>query len=158
MERLSPVFSFGGVLGDSFTTLEAVVALGGAGALTTAFAGGVFETGTFTGALVAALAFAGTTLAGAAFLTLFTGCLTLVLIFFAGATFFAIFGAALMGLLVGAAFAGAFLAPVEDLTGFPEVFRDGVGLEIFFNGTQLKPKSRAWKVRRSLPSGQVSPY
>lgn len=144
---------------DSFTALEAVAVLEAAGAvLTTAFAGGVFETGTLIGALVVAFAFAGAFLAGAAFLTLLAGCLTLVLLFCGGATFFAIFGAALVGLLVGAAFAGAFLAPVEDLTGFPEVFRDGVGLEIFFNGTQLKPKSRAWKVRRSLPSGQVSPY
>jgi hypothetical protein len=57
-----------------------------------------------------------------------------------------------------ASFSGTFLAPVEGLTDLPEGFRDGEGLEFFFNGTQLEPKSRAWKVRRSLPSGQVSPY
>ena len=51
--------------------------------------------------------------------------------------------AVFLTVLTEVALAGAFLTPVEGFTDFPEDFRDGVGLEIFFNGTQFWPKSRA---------------
>jgi hypothetical protein len=47
--------------------------------------------------------------------------------------------------------AGALEATAGDFTDLPEDFRDREGLEIFFNGAQVRPKSRAWKDRRSLP-------
>ena len=95
--------------------------------------------------------FAGTALA------LGAGCLAFPAV---GFTLFATFfgaevgflaGATLFGLLCGRGlmsfFAGGLEAPEEGFTGFPEGFRDGEGLEIFFNGTRVMPKTRARKDR-----------
>ena len=49
--------------------------------------------------------------------------------------------------LAAAFLAGAFLTAGVGLTDFPEGFRDGEGLDFFFNVAQLVPKSRARKVR-----------
>jgi hypothetical protein len=53
-------------------------------------------------------------------------------------------------------FGAAFLATVAFLTGFPEGFRVGEGLEDFFNGAKLVPKSRARKDPLSFAEGQGS--
>jgi hypothetical protein len=70
--------------------------------------------------------------------------------FLAGSGFFtATFKAGLEGFFsLGAGFfTGAFLTEGVGLTGFPEGFRDEEGLDFFFNGAQLVPKSRARKDR-----------
>ena len=54
---------------------------------------------------------------------------------------------AFKGSVCFASFSGGLEPPCEDLAGFPEDFRDGEVLEIFFNGSQVKPKSRARKDR-----------
>ena len=98
----------------------------GAGFLAAAFLAGAFLT---TGAGLER-GFLATFLAGSGFLT-------------------AAFGAGLVGLasLSAGFFAGAFLTAGVGLTDFPEGFRDGEGLDFFFNVAQLVPKSRARKVR-----------
>jgi hypothetical protein len=67
-------------------------------------------------------------------------------VFLAGAGFLAGLAAGLTPLR-GGFLAGAFLAAGAALTGFPEGFRDGEGLDVFFNGSRVKPKSRARKDR-----------
>jgi hypothetical protein len=70
--------------------------------------------------------------------------------FLAGAAFLTALAAGLFAgaFLARAGFlAGAFLAEAEGFTDFPEGFRDGEGLDFFFNGAQVKPKSRARKDR-----------
>ena len=70
--------------------------------------------------------------------------------FLAGSGFLtAAFAAGLDGFFsLGAGFfTGAFLAEGDGLTGLPEGFRDEEGLDFFFNGAQLVPKSRARKDR-----------
>jgi len=78
----------------------------------------------------------------------------------AGADFLA--GAPLFVLLCGRGLmiflAGGLEAPEEGFTGFPEGFRDGEGLEIFFNGTRVMPMTRARKDRSSKLSGQAPLY
>jgi hypothetical protein len=110
----------------------------GSAALTGAFAGVLDEAlaGTLAEALPVDWAF-GAGLAGA----FFAGTA-----FLAGAGFLAGLAAGLTPLM-GGFLAGAFLAAGAALTGFPEGFRDGEGLDVFFNGTRVKPKSRARKDR-----------
>jgi hypothetical protein len=149
MERLNPVFSFLGAGSLETFSLGAVLA-------------GAFATAALAGVDFPLTAFAGVAegFAGAInfFLAEGAGALVIVLlgkVFLAGGALGAAF---LAGRGLADAFTGVFLAPEEGFTGIPEGFRDGEGLEIFFNGARLMPKSRARKVRLSLPSGQESLY
>jgi hypothetical protein len=56
--------------------------------------------------------------------------------------------AATFATTLGAAFFGAaFLTEAAGLEDFPEDFRVGEGLDVFFNGSRVKPESRARKDR-----------
>ena len=72
--------------------------------------------------------------------------LTTVAVFGADIAFF-IWATAFGGEGFFKAFWGGFCTPDEDFRVFPEGFRDGEGLEFFFNGSQVLPKSRARKDR-----------
>jgi len=112
--------------------------------LETVFAGSGFVTGAFETGLAGAFLAAGVGLERG---DLESGFIAAC---FAGSGFLtAAFGAGLAGLVsLGAGFFGsAFLTTEVGLTGFPEGFRDGEGLDFFFNVAQLVPKSRARKVR-----------
>ena len=168
MERETPLFpplpAF--ALAEGFP--EATGALADAGAvLETGFAGSGFLTGAFETVLAGVVSFGADFLA-CAFLAIGAGFLAAAFLagaflttgaglergflaaFLAGSGFLtAAFGAGLVGLasLSAGFFAGAFLTAGVGLTDFPEGFRDGEGLDFFFNVAQLVPKSRARKVR-----------